>query len=382
MAAIPRVGSSLGRLSVRSSPSSSYVCLHCRRRGALPYHQTSTLSTSVSRKAADKSFTGRLRRGIWGTDTPPGAEDPYTQRPSPEPVEDSNAALLGTKKPKPIDQVGYEPAVTWDGLEHIGGASGWWEADWDRDHQFTGFMAPTISDSKEEVAKAIRRALIEIYTLKEEGRPFIDAAYALDDKIIPNFGRVSFSISEDGSVSISFPDEETHRAVLQSVVKSEPVEEVLEVPEEAAQVEAPHAESTTTEDLELASASKLDEPTVQISEVSEPVADDSWISVSFTDPALKFAIFKRVMQLTGRRISDPEISKIDTAKDLLLHLTKKPKPKKLAEQLLKKEDLLAIPSVKIRERRFTPIDREKEVGRWKVIEKELEKRGLPVTGIS
>lgn len=31
-------------------------------------------------------------------------------------------------------------------------------------------------------------------------------------------------------------------------------------------------------------------------------------------------------------------------------------------------------------RRQTPIDKEKEVGRWKVIEKELRERGLPVVG--
>jgi hypothetical protein len=31
-------------------------------------------------------------------------------------------------------------------------------------------------------------------------------------------------------------------------------------------------------------------------------------------------------------------------------------------------------------RRETPVDKEKEVGRWKVIEKELTARGLPVLG--
>lgn len=31
-------------------------------------------------------------------------------------------------------------------------------------------------------------------------------------------------------------------------------------------------------------------------------------------------------------------------------------------------------------RRETPVDKEKEVGRWKVIVKELEKRQLPIPG--
>jgi hypothetical protein len=39
-----------------------------------------------------------------------------------------------------------------------------------------------------------------------------------------------------------------------------------------------------------------------------------------------------------------------------------------------------LPNVVLRERRWTPIDREKEVGRWKVIVRELKERGLPVTG--
>lgn len=58
----------------------------------------------------------------------------------------------------------------------------------------------------------------------------------------------------------------------------------------------------------------------------------------------------------------------------------KPKPKKLAEHLLKDKRLTSLPNVKIMDRRYTPIDKEKEIGRWKVIEEELTRRGLPVTG--
>jgi hypothetical protein len=37
-------------------------------------------------------------------------------------------------------------------------------------------------------------------------------------------------------------------------------------------------------------------------------------------------------------------------------------------------------NVKVHERRVGPIDKEVAVGRWKVIEEELKKRDLPVTG--
>ena len=86
------------------------------------------------------------------------------------------------------------------------------------------------------------------------------------------------------------------------------------------------------------------------------------------------------MQLTGQRISDPAIQEINSAKALLRHLVAKPKPKKLAERLTLNDQLLELPNVQLRERRWTPIDKEKEVGRWKVIEKELKERDLPVTG--
>jgi hypothetical protein len=68
-----------------------------------------------------------------------------------------------------------------------------------------------------------------------------------------------------------------------------------------------------------------------------------------------------------------------------------PKPKTLYEILTaptttsakgkaKPNILATLPNVTIHSRRQTPIDKEKSVGRWKVIEKELKKRGLPVTG--
>jgi hypothetical protein len=33
----------------------------------------------------------------------------------------------------------YIPATSWDGLDRIGGASGWWEEAWDAEHQFEGY---------------------------------------------------------------------------------------------------------------------------------------------------------------------------------------------------------------------------------------------------
>lgn len=53
-----------------------------------------------------------------------------------------------------------------------------------------------------------------------------------------------------------------------------------------------------------------------------------------------------------------------------------PPPKKLAEQLVKKDSLKNLPNVKIYTKRYTRSHEDEELGRKKVIEAELRKRGL------
>lgn len=86
------------------------------------------------------------------------------------------------------------------------------------------------------------------------------------------------------------------------------------------------------------------------------------------------------MQLTGIRIPDPLIRTSNTAHTLLKHLITPPKPNKVFEAIKQKTDLTQLPNVAIHDRRQTPVDKERSVGRWKLIEKELQERGLPVFG--
>ena len=53
---------------------------------------------------------------------------------------------------------------------------------------------------------------------------------------------------------------------------------------------------------------------------------------------------------------------------------------KLASLLQSRSELPTLPNVTLHSRKVTPIDKEIAVGRWKVVEEELKKRGLPVTG--
>ena len=37
------------------------------------------------------------------------------------------------------NSVDYVPATTWEGLDQIGGSTGWWEEAWDAENRFTGY---------------------------------------------------------------------------------------------------------------------------------------------------------------------------------------------------------------------------------------------------
>lgn len=86
------------------------------------------------------------------------------------------------------------------------------------------------------------------------------------------------------------------------------------------------------------------------------------------------------MQLTGRRVPDPILSNVKTVADLHEALKVKQKPKKLAQSKELQQVGIEVPNVKVHERRQTVVHKEKRVGRWKVIEAELEARDLPVLG--
>ena len=89
---------------------------------------------------------------------------------------------------------------------------------------------------------------------------------------------------------------------------------------------------------------------------------------------------KRTLQLTGIRVSDALLNNTRTAQALLSHMIVPPKERKLVDRLAQKENLMTLPNVSVFAKRITPIDKEKTIGRWKVIEKELAERGLPATG--
>lgn len=82
------------------------------------------------------------------------------------------------------------------------------------------------------------------------------------------------------------------------------------------------------------------------------------------------------MQLTGIRIPDPDIERVTNPTSLIDQLVKKPKPKKLQETLTMSENLAELPNLQMYAGRFSTRDKEAQIGRWKVIQAELQRNGL------
>ena len=111
---------------------SPYLCSSCS-------HRATFFSTSISRPE-DKKITlpEKLRRKIWGTDQPPGQENPYVNT---SVYDQHNDRIREEELVKHEGQertlatmagldTSYVPAANWDGLERVGGFGNWWKQNW------------------------------------------------------------------------------------------------------------------------------------------------------------------------------------------------------------------------------------------------------------
>ncbi|MCJ1285603.1 hypothetical protein MMC26_004944 [Xylographa opegraphella] len=417
MSSLSQTSRLIQHISHSASTRSGYVCIRCqhslsaRSFAILPKSIPVGIQRHASTAREKTPYTEKIRRKIWGTQDPPGQADPYgdasvldqTKKQTLESEPEQAVEERPTTGDEPLSTSAanedYVPATTWDGLDHIGGATGWWEEAWDEEHQFTSFISPLKLESNDDVKRAIRKAVVEVHMLKQVDRPLAEVTqFPLESQF--DFSSVTFVKAESGIVSIDNGDVEdksgilyamTHPddvAELDGIVASDKVAEVQaeeptdtlgkdDMSREAMESHLKFGDFTITQDTlerEVPNPENAEKP------VSSKVEDQTWMGISLEDQMMKFAVIKRVMQLSGRRIADPVIGRINIVADIVEHLTEKPKPKKLVEQLIAKPALANMPNVQIFDRRHTPIDKEKEVGRWKVIERELRKRGLPVTG--
>ncbi|KAL8935293.1 MAG: hypothetical protein Q9211_004770 [Gyalolechia sp. 1 TL-2023] len=365
------------------------------------------------------------------------------------------------------DDADYTPAVSGEGLEIIGGPTGWWEKAWDEQHQYQGFMRSMPLHKPAEIWAAIERAVVEAVTLAQGPRRIRRLVKNRPRPLeVGPMGDFNLSQADNGHFTLRWRRQEDemdlrrflHQSALENkgsqesnqIVDGMPAEDETSAEDETAGelvdawlVQPDNRWSATTsvdpaagsdhgrvtkdwtsleqtEDrLRRASAMQTeDEPLPEapaeevmfiqakeigesqddgsqgitrsvdpekpaLAQAKEPAGDDYpgiQESIRFTDPELKFSVFKRVMQLTGQRIPDPAIQAIESSRDLYFELVRKPKPKKLAEVLergaKRAPSLTSLPNVRLVPYRQKPYMAESALGRKKVIEKRLEEYGI------
>ncbi|KAL8717316.1 MAG: hypothetical protein Q9225_005433 [Loekoesia sp. 1 TL-2023] len=383
-----------------------------------------------------------MNKRIWKQGEEPSTTDQSSEKPPGDGkprTELQRQSQDGGDSMPTVDDVDYTPAVSGEGLEMIGGLTGWWEEAWDEQHQFQGFMRPIPLRDSGEVRSAIERALVETVTLAQEPRRLRrllkNKPRPLD---VPTIGDFSLSQADNGRTELRWKRQEDAmelRNFLESCAqKYKEVKDLERMDTRVAaekEMQVGHEEASLSESEYEAATS----PTAPDVDSDHPRAPEDWAvsqvtdahtsqlpaefsdgegiqglsdnesappqakesiksqytglqgNISLAEPEFKFSVLKRVMQLTGIRISDPAIQGIKSSRDLYNELIQKPKPKKLAQILIetpersqkktkKSPPLTSLPNVKVLPIRYKPYMAESALGRKKVIERRLGEYGI------
>ncbi|KAF1814727.1 hypothetical protein P152DRAFT_411479 [Eremomyces bilateralis CBS 781.70] len=319
--------------NLRSSPC-QFVCRQCQSNPSK--HPSRSFSTSLPAR-------NELRRTLGSqeiAEVDEGYEGPPIETPAPNI---------------------YQAAETWHGLEWVGTEE--WQRKWRASKRipFASFLPRSRELSPAQIQNFVHRAIVEIFTIKAASMPVRRVSQLPSDSVNDVALATTIGVSEDGNqVTLGFPSEEARLSF---------------IPEEVQNPTSPDQQLVENEeDVEAAKSVKdiVGNTAVADSDI------EAWRNLSLADPEIKFAVLKRVMQLSGIRVPDHSLHNAFTAGALYECLILPPKQPKLAQGLLASELLAALPNVKISGKKISEIQRETEVGRWKVIKEELRSRDLPL----
>ncbi|KUI69230.1 hypothetical protein VM1G_05355 [Cytospora mali] len=253
----------------------------------------------------------------------------------------------------------YTPAESADGLEIVGGLKGWFERDdhWGGTKRYVGFTPTHRVQDPALLELSVRRAVVEALAIfQEKDNELLTGLWERGEKedAVRVLG-LGLEVAENGYAKLV--------GDVASVVQS--LRWDPEAPDSVASV-----------DEEVGKQRFSPEEAAEIVKTW----DNTWKNISLRNMKLKFAITKRILQLTGRTIPDAKLHTMNITGHLVSHLVRPPPPTKVAEAIEQLGELPSLPNVQVHATRRTPIHKHQEVGRWKVIVEELEKRKMPATG--
>ncbi|KAF3761656.1 hypothetical protein M406DRAFT_281738, partial [Cryphonectria parasitica EP155] len=254
----------------------------------------------------------------------------------------------------------YEPASSAADLEVVGGLGDWFSEkndNWGASKAFVGFGAAQRIDNSELLILCARRAVLEAFAIVESLKGTKKKGGLLKEAWARDGGR-------DGMLRVlglTLEVDSEGQALVKGDVKGI--------------VQALSARQATN-------AAPEEQMEISAEEAKEIIKswDGSWKKISLEDVRVKFAITKRIFQLTGQTIPDAKLLYVNTVGSLLSFLVKPPPARTVMQAIEQRGELAQLPNVEVFAKRQTPVHEAQRVGRWKVIQQELEKRGLPVLG--
>ncbi|KAI5852462.1 hypothetical protein DFP73DRAFT_522561 [Morchella snyderi] len=277
------------------------------------------------------TFTERLRSKLWR----PGAV------PQPQPEEGAAEQLAAPAAKKPSDIPGYVEALDARDLPVVGLDPALEE--WD----VPVFITNTRFTSRPALVRAVHRAVVEVHTPLLNGLPAsaFSTAYTGPEQLTPGV-RIQVSPAS-GDAVFDFCSPEVEQGILSA--------------QAAGEIRA------YSEEEVYPSGQRVKE---HAGWVTEGLERRGWAALRVKEE-VRFALVKRVTQLTGVRVLDADASALETVAELLEHLETKPKPKKLFE-IIAETPLPQLPNVKVYETRVRPWDKERMIGRERPFEKAVE----------
>ncbi|TKA32036.1 hypothetical protein B0A50_01282 [Salinomyces thailandicus] len=266
----------------------------------------------------------------------------------------------------PTETQDYVQAVTWDGLEQVGSEQ-WVRERADRGEQYVGFRpGKRVRLDAAQWRALLHHVVVELLTLQKAKRALEEACWPRvgESETWVHTRQARIQSSVDGSVTMSFAQAEAEATILASIPTRHPEQMTQNAEALSREVEGAVAEGGP--------ADAADGPKGNI--------PPAWMDMSIQDPALKIMLLKRILQLTAQTPPTPTLNTATTLASIYTHLAAPAAPKKLAHAPALQKLQSRAPNVAVHARRQTPIDAERKVGRWKVIQDELMKRDLPVTG--
>ncbi|WPH02832.1 Hypothetical protein R9X50_00570000 [Acrodontium crateriforme] len=356
---------------VVDGPRAQYVCQSCRLHAARQFSTT-------SRHAVEMPWLKQMQQNLFGSKES-RESDKIREEKQQKKIADDNKEGISTAPYEttvkgdqvyrvarlidPSSNKDYIPAENWNRLERVG-SEAWVKKRADKGEKYTGFLPrkPVELDNA-QWQLLLKNVVVEVLTLAKNHRDVGQVVYRTHpgQLSVKHSQDVKIKLDQDGeAATVEFFGKLTEESILSHLSR--------ELPEDLA----------STNGRKLALLENLRRGVAE--EPAETAETMEWMNLRLENAEAKFYIVKRILQITGKRLSDPVVSRATTVEDLYNAYRAPIVPKKLHQQPQIKEVKVSIPNVKVHKKKQTTMHQEQEIGRWKIIEQELEKRRLPVKG--